>query len=65
MGLPAVTSRHRAWSGFGRQTCSRVALPSPVACDNPGIYNLMEGAPDIFVSGINIGANAGLGFFMA
>jgi len=42
-----------------------VALPSPVACDNPGIYNLMEGAPDIFVSGINIGANAGLGFFMA
>lgn len=38
---------------------------TPADCVNLGIYNLMAAPPDIVVSGINIGINTGLGFFMA
>ena len=45
----------RAWSVTG----------TPADCVNLAIYNLMDEAPDVVVSGINIGINTGLGFFMA
>jgi 5'-nucleotidase len=38
---------------------------TPADCVNLAIYNLMESPPDIVVSGINIGINTGIGFFMA
>jgi 5'-nucleotidase len=38
---------------------------TPADCVNLAVYNLMEVPPDIVVSGINIGFNTGLGFFMA
>ena len=38
---------------------------TPADCVNLAIYNLMDAPPDRVVSGINIGTNTGLGFFMA
>ena len=38
---------------------------TPADCVNLAIYNLMDVRPDIVVSGINIGTNTGLAFFMA
>lgn len=38
---------------------------TPADCVNLAIYNLMNEPPDLVVSGINIGINSGLGFFMA
>jgi 5'-nucleotidase len=46
---------HAAWSVSG----------TPADCVSLGIYNLLDEPPDIVVSGINIGLNTGLGFFMA
>ena len=45
----------RAWSVSG----------TPADCVNLAIYNLLDKPPDVVVSGINIGINTGLGFFMA
>lgn len=38
---------------------------TPADCVNLGIHHLCEQRPDLVVSGINIGVNAGLGFFFA
>jgi len=35
---------------------------TPADCVNLGIYNLCDGKPDLLVSGINVGLNAGLSF---
>ena len=37
----------------------------PADCTNLGVYSLFEGAPGLVVSGVNIGLNAGLGFFLS
>ena len=38
---------------------------SPADCANLGIHNLRDRKPDLVVSGINIGANAGLSFLLS
>lgn len=38
---------------------------TPSDCANLGIYHLYEDKPDLVVSGINLGLNAGLGAFLA
>jgi 5'-nucleotidase len=38
---------------------------TPADCVNMGIYHLCASPPDLVVSGINIGTNTGLGFFLA
>ncbi len=38
---------------------------TPADCVNIGVYHLCERRPDLVVSGINIGINAGLSFFFA
>ena len=38
---------------------------TPADCVSLGIHNLLERRPDLVVSGINVGMNAGLGFVMA
>jgi|TARA_Y100000310_G_scaffold345489_1_gene465565 5'-nucleotidase len=37
---------------------------TPADCVNLALYNLMDGRPDVVVSGINIGINTGLGFVL-
>lgn len=74
-----VPAQEQSWKGksmtrFGELYVDRIDLHgtpawsvtgTPADCVNLAIYNLMERAPDIVVSGINIGTNTGLGFFMA
>ena len=74
-----VPAQEQSWKGksmtrFGELYVDRIDLHgtpawsvsgTPADCVNLAIYNLMEAAPDIVVSGINIGINTGLGFFMA
>jgi 5'-nucleotidase len=38
---------------------------SPADCTNLGVHSLFEEPPDMVVSGINIGLNSGLGFFLS
>ncbi len=38
---------------------------TPADCTNVGIYHACERKPDMVISGINIGINAGVGFFFA
>lgn len=38
---------------------------TPADCVSLGIHNLLDRRPDLVVSGINVGMNAGLGFVMA
>jgi len=38
---------------------------TPADCINVGIYHICQQRPDLVVSGINMGINAGLGFFFA
>lgn len=37
---------------------------TPADCSSLGIYNLYQNKPDLLLSGINIGANAGLTFYL-
>lgn len=74
-----VPAREQSWMGksmtrFGEIYADRIDLHgtmgwsvsgTPADCVNLGIYNLMDAPPEIVVSGINIGVNTGLGFFMA
>lgn len=74
-----VPAQEQSWKGksmtrFGELYVDRIDLHgtpawsvsgTPADCVNLGIYNLMASPPDIVVSGINIGINTGLGFFMA
>jgi len=74
-----VPAQEQSWKGksmtrFGELYVDRIDLQgtsawsvsgTPADCVNLAIYNLMEVPPDIVVSGINIGINTGLGFFMA
>ncbi len=74
-----VPAQEQSWKGksmtrFGELYVDRIDLHgtpawnvsgTPADCVNLAIYNLMERKPDIVVSGINIGINTGLGFFMA
>ena len=74
-----VPGQEQSWKGksmtrFGELYVDRIDLHgtpawsvsgTPADCVNIGIYNLMDEPPDIVVSGINIGINTGLGFFMA
>jgi 5'-nucleotidase len=74
-----VPAQEQSWKGksmtrFGELYVDRIDLHgtaawsvsgTPADCVNLAIYNLMEVPPDIVVSGINIGFNTGLGFFMA
>lgn len=74
-----VPAREQSWKGksmtrFGELYVDHIDLHgtpawsvtgTPADCVNLGIYNLMPQAPDMVVSGINIGINTGLGFFMA
>ena len=74
-----VPAQEQSWKGksmtrFGELYVDRIDLRgtsawsvsgTPADCVNLAIYNLMEAPPDIVVSGINIGINTGLGFFMA
>ncbi len=52
---PTEIHGHPAWSITG----------TPADCTNLAIYNLMDEAPDVVVSGINIGVNVGLGLLLA
>lgn len=38
---------------------------TPADCVNMGIYHVCEQRPDVVVSGINMGTNTGVGFFLA
>ncbi|MGQ4808128.1 5'/3'-nucleotidase SurE [Candidatus Entotheonellaceae bacterium PAL068K] len=38
---------------------------TPADCVNMGVYHICQQPPDLIVSGINIGINAGMGFFFA
>lgn len=74
-----VPAREQSWKGksmtrFGDVYVDRIDLHgtpawsvtgTPADCVNLGIYSLMEQPPDVVVSGINIGINTGIGFFMA
>ncbi|MBM4204628.1 MAG: 5'/3'-nucleotidase SurE [Gammaproteobacteria bacterium] len=74
-----VPAQEQSWKGksmtrFGELYVDRIDLHgtpawsvtgTPADCVNLAIYNLMPSPPDIVVSGINIGTNTGLGFFMA
>lgn len=74
-----VPAQEQSWKGksmtrFGELYVDRIDLHgtpawsvtgTPADCVNLAIYNLMDEAPDVVVSGINIGINTGLGFFMA
>ncbi len=74
-----VPAQEQSWKGksmtrFGELYVDRIDLRgsagwsvsgTPADCVNLAIYNLMDVPPDIVVSGINIGLNTGLGFFMA
>jgi len=74
-----VPAQEQSWKGksmtrFGELYVDRIDLHgtpawsvsgTPADCVNLAIYNLMETPPDVVVSGINIGINTGLGFFMA
>jgi 5'-nucleotidase len=74
-----VPAQEHSWKGksmtrFGPLYVDRIDLHgtpawsvsgTPADCVNLAIYNLMEEPPDLVVSGINIGINTGLGFFMA
>jgi 5'-nucleotidase len=74
-----VPAEEQSWKGksmsrFGELYVDRIDLHgtpawsvtgTPADCVNLAIYNLMDAPPDIVVSGINIGINTGLGFFMA
>lgn len=74
-----VPAEEQSWKGksmtrFGELYVARIDLHgtpawsisgTPADCVNLAIYNLMQEPPDIVVSGINIGINTGLGFFMA
>ena len=37
----------------------------PADCTNLGVHSLFEGQPELVVSGVNIGLNSGLGFFLS
>jgi 5'-nucleotidase len=74
-----VPAQEQSWQGksmtrFGELYVDQIDLHgrpawsvsgTPADCVNLAIYNLLEAPPDIVVSGINIGINTGLGFFMA
>jgi 5'-nucleotidase len=74
-----VPSEEQSWKGksmtrFGELYVDRIELAgtpawsvsgTPADCVNLAIYNLMDQPPDVVFSGINIGINTGLGFFMA
>lgn len=74
-----VPAQEQSWKGksmtrFGELYVDRIDLHgtaawsvsgTPADCVNLAIYNLMDTPPDAVVSGINIGINTGLGFFMA
>jgi 5'-nucleotidase len=74
-----VPAQEQSWRGksmsrFGELYVDRIDLHgcpawsvsgTPADCVNLAIYNLLDTPPDIVVSGINIGINTGLGFFMA
>lgn len=74
-----VPAEEQSWKGksmtrFGMLYTDRIDLHgtpawsvsgTPADCVNLAVYNLLPAPPDIVVSGINIGHNTGLGFFMA
>ncbi|MGE0624327.1 MAG: 5'/3'-nucleotidase SurE [Pseudomonadales bacterium] len=74
-----VPAQEQSWKGksmtrFGELYVDRIDLHgtpawsvsgTPADCVNLALYNLMDTPPDVVVSGINIGINTGLGFFMA
>jgi 5'-nucleotidase len=74
-----VPAEEQSWKGkamtrFGELYTDRIDLHgtpawsvsgTPADCVNLAIYNLLDTPPDIVVSGINIGHNTGLSFFMA
>lgn len=46
--------------------CAAYALSgTPADCANFGIYHLFDSKPDLVISGINMGSNAGLGFALS
>ena len=52
-----------ALDGFGRAAYSLSGTPAD--CANFGIYHLFDHKPDLVISGINMGSNAGLGFALS
>ncbi len=74
-----VPAQEQSWKGksmtrFGELYVDRIDLHgtaawsvsgTPADCVSLAIHNLMDEPPDIVFSGINIGINTGLGFFMA
>lgn len=78
--LVVVAPKHeQSWTGKSMTRFSDLELESGIIegtriniingttpdCVNIGIYNLCDGNPDLVVSGINIGRNAGFGFVMS
>ena len=75
----AVPDTERSWIGkaisrwheirvqhLEREGIAMVAVGGyPADCTNLGVYSLFEGRPDLVVSGVNIGLNSGLGFFLS
>lgn len=74
-----VPSREYSWSAKTLSRITRLELKqvqreglalwtadgSPADCANAGVYHLCETPPAVAVSGINIGANAGLSFLLS
>jgi 5'-nucleotidase len=74
-----VPAREQSWKGksmtrFETLYVDRIDLHgtaafsvsgTPADCVNLAVWNLLDRRPDLVVSGINIGHNTGLGFFMA
>ena len=74
-----VPERERSWIGkaISRWDELRVARSEregmeifavggfPADCTNLGVHSLFETAPELVVSGVNIGLNVGLGFFLS
>lgn len=43
----------------------RAVAGYPADCTNLGVHSLFDGPPELVVSGVNIGLNTGLGFFLS
>ncbi len=75
----AVPATEQSWKGksmtrYGPVYAQRIVIHgapawsitgTPADCVNLALYHLLDAAPDIVVSGINIGKNVGLGFLYA
>lgn len=74
-----VPAEEQSWTGksmsrFRPLSLRQIALEgdlascvngTPADCVNMGIYHICQSPPDLVVSGINMGTNTGIGFFLA